>query len=368
MQARVAALPHGLTTTATHDTKRGEDARARILSLSEMAEDWAEAVQEWQKLNSNFAKSTDPVRAPSPAHEYMLYQALIGAWPLGKSDKSFLERMQAYAVKAAREGKEQTSWLAPQEDYENGLRNFLEKVLSSDHSADFLQSFDVFARRTALMGALNSLTQVALKITMPGVPDFYQGTELWDLSLVDPDNRRPVDFAARAAALTDIAENPDWHRLAQDWPSGRIKFALTRHLLALRQRFEKLFTNGSYRPLQVVGPGRDEIIAFARSSGREGVVVVAGRHFGRSTNKGRVWPSTDAWAGTAVKADGFSSLRPLIGAGPRVDGSELPVPELFGALPIAILGAEFADTTKRRAQTAPLVAVSRVLPLSAAEP
>src|SRR3954447_8094735 len=133
----------------------------------------------------------------------MLYQALIGAWPLDGIDRGFVERMQSYALKAAREGKEQTSWLAPNEIYESGLKNFLARILDRTNSAAFLDSFAAIARRAALIGALNSLAQLALKAMMPGVPDFYQSTELWDFSLVDPDNRRSVDFAARNAALAE---------------------------------------------------------------------------------------------------------------------------------------------------------------------
>src|SRR5262249_20469284 len=149
-------------------------------------------------LNEYLIESSESSRIPSSAHEYMLYQALLGAWPLDGPNADFVERMLAYAVKAAREGKQQTSWLAPNEGYEAGLQRFVARLLDPVHSQRFITSFEAFAHRAALMGALNSLTQATLKATMPGVPDFYQGTELWDLSLVDPDNRRPVDIAKRA--------------------------------------------------------------------------------------------------------------------------------------------------------------------------
>jgi len=214
MQERAARFGRGLTTTATHDTKRGEDARARLVALSELAIEWAQSVREWRRLNASLIDCSGSQRIPAPAHEYMIYQSLLGAWPLGGVDAGFVERMQAYAVKAAREGKEQTNWLAPDEYYERGLENFLGQLLDRGRSASFIEMFDAFVRRAALMGALNSLTQVALKATMPGVPDFYQGTEFWDLSLVDPDNRRPVDFAARSAALRAIGTEPSWPALA----------------------------------------------------------------------------------------------------------------------------------------------------------
>src|SRR5471030_2340538 len=190
-------------------------------------------VGRWKLLNAPHIVTKGGVRSPSAAFEYMLYQALVGAWPLDERDDSFLERMQAYALKAAREGKQETSWLNPNQAYEAGLRTFLTRILDRSHSADFLDSLETLARRTALLGALNSLSQITLKATMPGVPDFYQGTEFWDLSLVDPDNRRPVDFAARAAALASM-ETPDWAELTQNWPDAHIKLAWTRHLLMLR--------------------------------------------------------------------------------------------------------------------------------------
>ena len=347
--SRSQSQPHGLTATATHDTKRGEDARARILALSELADDWSKVTRQWREFNA--AATLDLAEHPSPAHEYMLYQGLLGAWPLGGVDQDFLARMQNYAVKAAREGKEQTSWLAPNEAYENGLKDFLARILDRTRSAAFLNSFEAIARRAALLGALNSLTQVTLKTMMPGAPDFYQGTEFWDLSLVDPDNRRPVDFAARSAALAETTDDPDWTALSRDWQSGRIKLALTRHLLAVRNQFEHLFTRGNYQPLRVEGPQADEIIAFARGGSRDAVLVVAGRLFGRPTEYGRFWPSPDAWAQTSVTFEGFSAIRPLLGPAQLGQTTRLPVSELIGSLPVAILHAESIKARKPRALT-----------------
>jgi (1->4)-alpha-D-glucan 1-alpha-D-glucosylmutase len=267
MKERSTTAPRGLTATATHDTKRGEDSRTRLIVLSELPEEWTSRVQEWQALNASLIGTSGSLQSPSPAHEYMLYQALLGAWPLTGLEASFDERMQNYAVKAAREGKQQTSWLAPNDSYESGLKEFLSRILDRQHSKTFIESFDAFARRAAMIGALNSLSQLVLKTMMPGIPDFYQGTEFWDLALVDPDNRRPVDFAARASALQTIGWEPDWQALAREWQDGRIKFALTRRLLALRRQFFDLFASGSYRPIEVIGPDREEIVAFARLCG-----------------------------------------------------------------------------------------------------
>jgi (1->4)-alpha-D-glucan 1-alpha-D-glucosylmutase len=346
MGARLQTQPHSLTATATHDTKRGEDARTRILTLSEMADEWSESVRQWRETN---AVASDEA---ADAHEYMLYQALIGSWPLKEVDAQFVDRMQDYAVKAAREGKEQTSWLAPNEDYENGLKDFLARILDRHRSAAFLDSFQAIAQRTALLGALNSLTQLALKATMPGVPDFYQGTEFWDLSLVDPDNRRPVDFDARAAALAEMDDSPDWAALAQDWTSGRVKLALTRRLLAIRHRFADVFTDGTYNPLKVTGPHAGEIIAFQRTNGRDSIIVAAGHLFGRATNRGRTWPSGEAWAQTMVAAEGSTAWRSLIGGTLPTQAEQLSVAKLFTNVPVAILHAQPVKARKGRALAA----------------
>src|SRR5262249_16361425 len=184
---RLESGANGLTATATHDTKRGEDARARIVALSEIATDWDAAIKDWHSRNTAHVRYSDGRRLPTKAHEYMIYQTLIGVWP-GSIRDDLVSRVQAYALKAAREGKQQTSWNGPNETYEAALTCFVARLLDPQISAGFLGSFEKFARRTALLGALNSLSQLALKATLPGVPDFYQGTELWDLSLVDPDN------------------------------------------------------------------------------------------------------------------------------------------------------------------------------------
>ncbi len=337
MAERARVLPHGLTTTATHDTKRGEDARMRILALSELAEEWRAAVARWRTLNSDLL-TDGPGRSPSPAHEYMLYQALVGAWPLGGIDSTFVRRTQEYALKAVREGKEKTSWLDPNQQYETGVAKFLERILNRDTSAHFLAAFESFVRRIALLGALNSLSQLALKLTLPGVPDLYQGTEFWDLSLVDPDNRTPVDFATRAAALCLISDPPDWSSLAAAWPDARIKLALTRVLTSLRQRISPVFAQGDYTAVEVGGPHDSEIIAFARTSGRDAVIVAAGRWFSRATDGGRRWPEGAGWKSCSVAVDGFSSLRNVL-TGARIVGSRLYLDELFQTVPVAVIQA-----------------------------
>jgi (1->4)-alpha-D-glucan 1-alpha-D-glucosylmutase len=248
--------------------------------------------------------------------------------------------MQAYAVKAAREGKEQTSWLTPNEAYESGLGDFLATILDRARSTAFLDSFEAIARRAALLGALSSLTQITLKATMPGVPDFYQGAESWDLSLVDPDNRRPVDFAARSAWLAQVGENTDWAALVAEWQNGRIKLALTRRLLAIRNRFGTVFTNGNYRPLQLTGAHADETVAFTRSQGRDIIIVVAARTFGRATEYGRAWPSPDTLPQVTIKLGGVFSVQSLLAPLAPTQAAELPVSPFLANLPVAILHAE----------------------------
>jgi (1->4)-alpha-D-glucan 1-alpha-D-glucosylmutase len=273
----------------------------------------------------------------------MLYQALLGAWPPEGPDDSFVERIQAYALKAAREGKEETSWLNPNQAYEAGLKTFIGRILDSAISAEFLESLARLAQPVALLGALNSLSQLTLKATLPGVPDFYQGTEFWDLSLVDPDNRRPVDFAGRASALAAM-DAPDWGEFARNWQDGRIKLAWTAHLLRLRNELAAVFTDGDYQPLEVSGEHRDHVIAFARRRGKDAAIIAVARLFAPFTQAGRFWPSWEA-------LDATITLGGLSVAG--VDaGGELRLGSLFHALPVAVL--------KARAETAALHLRKRV--------
>jgi (1->4)-alpha-D-glucan 1-alpha-D-glucosylmutase len=346
MQARARDWPHGLTATATHDTKRGEDARARILALTELSGDWTAAVGKWKLLNASHLAMMGAARSPSAAFEYMLYQILIGAWPPGRpEDSSFVARIQAFALKAAREGKQETSWLNPNPAYENGIRDFITRILDRSQSAEFMESFDAFARRASLIGALNSLSQLTLKATIPGVPDFYQGTELWDLSLVDPDNRRPVDFRERRSLLARLSP-PDWSALTREWQNGHIKFAWTRQLLEIRRQYADVFTRGDYRPLEVTGPQRDRVIAFARTDGRDAVIVAAGRTFAAVTDGGRQWPAQTAYDGALV-VDGYD-IEGYDIEGYRPSSGGIPLANLFRHVPAAVLGARITPSRPAR--------------------
>ena len=338
MKIRATDWPHGMTATATHDTKRGEDARARLMALTEIPGEWTSAVARWKILNAPNLVIDGAMRAPSATFEYMLYQALLGAWPLGQGDDALSERMQAYAVKAAREGKQETSWLNPDEAYEAGVQAFIKRILDRSISTEFVSSLENLARRVALLGALNSLSQITLKATMPGVPDFYQGTEFWDLSLVDPDNRRPVDFTERAAVLASI-DRPDWEDLVRRWPDGHIKLAWTRHLLKLRTEIADVFTRGDYEPLEVAGPHRDHVIAFVRRRGRDAAITVVVKSFAPMSQGGRAWPRADAFDATlnlsGYAVDGLASKTGAV-----------PLSTLFHDLPVTVLQARYTGASK----------------------
>ncbi|MDD1964431.1 malto-oligosyltrehalose synthase [Pseudomonas putida] len=270
---RGATFPDNLLTTATHDHKRGEDTRTRLAVLSENAGWYAEQVERWLALSAPL-KAGDT--AISPGDELMLYQAILGSWPLDlagdEAFQAYAERLTRWQEKALREAKLQSSWSAPNEAYESACREFLQQLLLSPDALALRQSIGATANRIAPAGALNSLAQTLLRMTVPGVPDLYQGTEFWDFSLVDPDNRRPVDYPARERALSQAATPAG---LLAHWQDGRIKQALIAQVLMLRKQHPALFAEGRYTPLEVVGEQATHIMAFARESeGIRAIVVV----------------------------------------------------------------------------------------------
>ena len=277
---RARHWPFGMLTTATHDTKLGEDVRARINVLSELPEEWGREASRWMRINRSQRRLVDGDPAPDRSDEYRLYQVLLGAWPADlahahKAPQDFIDRIAAYMLKAAREAKRHTSWLTANEAYEEALTGFIERILGPGGGPRFIPALAPFQRRVAALAVTNSLAQVTLKLGAPGVPDFYQGTELWDLSLVDPDNRRPVDFALRERMLSAAAEDPA--AMLRDWPDGRIKLFVTSAGLQLRRDLPHVFVGGDYLPLatEVTVPGG--IVAFARTAGDDAVLVVAPR-------------------------------------------------------------------------------------------
>ncbi|MGE5848998.1 MAG: malto-oligosyltrehalose synthase, partial [Candidatus Methylomirabilota bacterium] len=254
-QVRQEKWPASLSATSTHDTKRSEDVRARISVLSEVPREWRAAVGRWHRWNRRHAAEVDGRPAPDRNEEYLLYQTLIGAWPLGplqgEAFAVFTARMQQYLLKAAKEAKVHTSWINPNEAYDEALQAFVARILEPGQANRFLADFVPFQEFIARLGMVNSLAQTLIKITAPGVPDFYQGTEVWDFSLVDPDNRRPVDFVLRAALLAGLRERiaaGDLLSLARDlldhWPDGRIKLYTIHRTLTCRRQAPDLFQAG----------------------------------------------------------------------------------------------------------------------------
>jgi (1->4)-alpha-D-glucan 1-alpha-D-glucosylmutase len=273
--------PATLNTTSTHDTKRGEDVRARIIVLSELPDEWGMALKSWRKINRKKKKKILGMRVPDANDEYFLYQILLGVFPQnGMTDQPFITRISDYVIKAVREAKIHTAWLKPDTDYESSYIAFLEDILNSEKENPFLEAFLPFQKKIAYYGIFNSLSQTLLKIMSPGVPDFYQGAELWDLSLVDPDNRRPVDYEKRRWYLKEIRE-----RESQDIPNlidelisgkdeGMIKLFLIHKGLKTRHKWREVFQEGRYIPLVAGGTFKGHIVAFARNYGRKWVITI----------------------------------------------------------------------------------------------
>lgn len=301
-QQRLQAFPDNLLATATHDHKRGEDSRARLAVLSECAGWYAEQVTHWRRLA---APLRNDASSPSAGDELILYQVLLGSWPLDLhlDDRPALEayqqRLWQWQQKALREAKLQSSWSAPNEAYEQGVETFLTRLLLSDAGRALRTAIGAAAQAIAPAGALNGLAQSLLRVTVPGVPDLYQGNEFWDFSLVDPDNRRPVDFNARQHAL---ATPPDIGKLLFNWRDGRIKQALIAQVLALRKADPELFHRGSYTPLDVVGRHAEHVVAFCREYQGKRALVVVPRWPYRLLENG-VHPQVNArvWGDTRVK-------------------------------------------------------------------
>ncbi|HJQ23345.1 MAG TPA: malto-oligosyltrehalose synthase [Blastocatellia bacterium] len=302
---RAQSFPHTMNATATHDTKRGEDVRARINVLSEMPDEWQRHIAEWHELNKRLKRSVEGEEVPSRNREYFLYQTLIGAWPsAGGVDESLVERMKQYMLKAAREAKTHTFWLDNNSEYEAALLDFTEKLLTA--SPEFLERFTPFQKRVAHYGVFNSLAQTVIKLTAPGVPDLYQGTELWDLSLVDPDNRRPVDYEQRRQLLSEVraAAGSNVAALADDLlrtrEDGRVKLFVTHRTLQARRDQGELFEQGDYLPLSVTGEHAAHVVAFARRLGARLAVTIAPRLLVPLVGEDEL-PVGEVWRDTTVE-------------------------------------------------------------------
>ena len=344
-RARAKNFPRALLATATHDHKRGEDTRARLAVLSEIPDEWAAALNRWTRLNASLRKDLSDGPAPGMSAQFMLYQTLVGAWPLDlDADDSdgvaaFLERVAAWQEKALREAKRRTEWAVPNTEYEAACRDFLFAMMAPDRSSHLGAEIAAFARRIAPAGAVNGLSQLLLRCASPGVPDLYQGTEFWDFSLVDPDNRRPVDWAARREAL-DADGAPA--ALLEHWHDGRVKQAVLHRALQLRAAKPEVFTEGGYQPVAVEGPLAGNVLAFARTHGKQTVVAVATRlPAGILGDSGVPKVPAEVWRGTELilpRIDGGRGWRDALsgtifpGAGER-----LGLEGVLAGLPVALL-------------------------------
>jgi (1->4)-alpha-D-glucan 1-alpha-D-glucosylmutase len=295
--------PLALSATSTHDTKRGEDVRARLNVLSEIPQAWKAAVTRWRALNRRFKAEVNGAPAPDPNEEYLIYQTLVGGWPFDESAAPpFGERLAAYLTKAMREAKVNTSWLEPNEEHEAAVLRFAATLLEARRP--FLQAFRPFQARVAELGIYNSLSQLLIKITAPGIPDFYQGTELWDLSLVDPDNRRPVDYGLRRellAGLPSADAADEASALLEHRADGRIKLFTMVRALHVRGNMRDVFEEGEYIPLATAGASRDHLFAFARRREHRIVLTCVPRLVATLAGERHAPPiGHDVWDDTAV--------------------------------------------------------------------
>ncbi len=299
---RQGASPHTLNATSTHDTKRSEDVRARLNVLSEISGEWEACLKRWSGLNLARKAEVNGNPVPDRNQEIFLYQTMLGAWPLDPAEiPAFKERLKSYLIKAAREAMVHTRWVSPQVEHENGLLAFVDRILEESGNQEFLTDFLKMQSRLAYYGALNSLSQVLLKAAAPGVPDFYQGTELWDFSLVDPDNRRPVDFAKRVQFLQELTQQEGRGReslLAQmlsHWEDGRLKLYIIYRALNFRKDSPDLFLQGDYLPLAAQGDRGNNLLAFARKQENHWVLAAAARFYTQLASPGRPPIGGEAW-------------------------------------------------------------------------
>jgi len=331
---RAKRTPHAMLASSTHDTKRGEDARARLAVLSEIAEEWTQQVDLWHRILRPELADINSL-SPDPNDEYAFYQMLLGSWPPELSHGSvpgqqaldaFRSRIEAAMIKAVREAKVHTTWSTPDQAYETAMLAFIRRALNVSVKNRFLESFVLFQERVALLGWRNSLVQLVLKLTAPGVPDIYQGAELWDVSMVDPDNRRPVDFEVRARSLCSDGALAD---LIENWRQGQIKQNITRKLLHLRAAVPDLFLNGSYQPLETGDADHTRVCCYLRSHDDTIVAVAV-----------LLYPSLE----TTSERDGQEYFE-LPDRGPwrsLIDdrlfhGKSISFRDIFGALPVAVL-------------------------------
>ncbi|MGA1839013.1 MAG: malto-oligosyltrehalose synthase [bacterium] len=346
-QYRAVHLPHTLNATSTHDTKRGEDVRARINVLSEIPGEWESHLKNWHRINRRFKKRVNSAYMPDGNDEYFLYQTLIGAFPFDAGELPQLtDRIKNYIIKAVREAKRHTAWIKPDTEYEDACLHFVEEILRPGDENIFLKEFMSFQKKIVFYGIFNSLSQTLAKITSPGVPDFYQGTELWDLNLVDPDNRRPVDYQKREYFLKDIRKKSQHdilgliNELLENKEDGRIKLFLIYKALKTRRERQDIFQNGIYIPIKTEGRFRDCIIAYAKNYQDRLAITVIPRFLTNLIKEGVFPLGEQVWEDTRlVLPDELSSFswtnaitdQPVSGEGPLLAG------KIFEHFPVGLL-------------------------------
>jgi (1->4)-alpha-D-glucan 1-alpha-D-glucosylmutase len=356
LRTRAHQWPHGLSTTSTHDTQRSEDVRSRINTLSELPVAWKQATTRWARLNRKARAIVDDESYPSRNEEYLLYQTLVGSWPLEamtpEQEADYRSRIVTYMHKAMREAKVYTSWLNPSDAHEQAMARFIETILAPESGA-FRDDFLAFQRGIARYGIYNSLAQLAIKVTAPGVPDFYQGTELWDFSLVDPDNRRPVDYERRRRLLQELEPSLGEpgavaNRLMASLLDDRVKLFATTMLLRLRREQREIFDHGTYEPVDADGARRDHVFGFVRAHRDRHVLVVVPRLITALAPDPQQLPLGDrVWGDTQIIIPRASATdyRHLFTADRIVaqrDGERTTVraADLFERFPIAVLEAQ----------------------------
>jgi (1->4)-alpha-D-glucan 1-alpha-D-glucosylmutase len=340
MQSRLAEQKLGLSATATHDTKRGEDARARLYAISESPEDWRAAVSVWRGILDGRTE-IDGAMLPEPEFEWLFYQALAGAWPAElRPDHrdgvaSLRERVEAYMLKVVREAKLRTSWSSPNTEYEAVVTAFVRAALDN---RGFLDDFFARSAPLRLAGVVNSLSQLAIKLAAPGVPDIYQGTEFWDLSFVDPDNRRPFGYESRFAAVDTIDSMPASVLLA-DWPTGLAKMRLMHRGLGFRREHAQLFADGDYIPIEVTGERAGHVVAFGRRLGGEWLIAVTTR-FPLALLDDAPLVAAARWGDTAIRLPGDAAslqFRDIVFGSEIAGAQAMPVSAILSEFPAALL-------------------------------
>jgi len=335
--------PATLLASSTHDTKRSEDVRARMVAISELPELWRRSLQRWRLANRRWKRIINEAEAPDGNEEYLLYQTLLGTWPVQLSGvpeaiatAEYIERIQAYMGKALHEAKINTSWIQPNEEWDAAMRDFVGRILDSSPRNKFVPAFLPVVQEIAWLGAINSLSQTLLKLTSPGVPDIYQGNEIWDYSLVDPDNRRPVDYKPRREMLEALPTSTS-DELMQNWPDGRIKMFLTQRLLQFRREHAGLFQRGEYLPLGASGTFAECCVSFARRLGDQWIVVIAPRLSSRIGFP----PIAERWKDTMLEfpktlslehAHNLFTCRTI-----RFDGRRVSISDAMSILPFAVV-------------------------------